>query len=421
MAENHEALVESTFNQLKQYVNPSLAEVINFMGFGTLEDHAEGSLVYDVDGNAYIDCLGGYGVFALGHRHPKVVAAVKEQLDKMPLSCRLLYSKPQADLAEKLAEKLPGRLQYTFFCNSGTEAVEGALKIARMAAGKPQIIATAGAFHGKTMGSLSASGRKKYKLPFEPLVPEFVHIPFGDAEALEAAITDQTAAFIVEPIQGEGGVNVPPEDYLPRVREICSRHGVLLILDEVQTGFGRTGKLFCAEHFGVEPDLICLGKAIGGGVLPVAAFSGTPEVWEVFQENPLIHSSTFGGNPLACRAGLATLEVMEEEDLPAQAQAKGEWALSRFKEKAAEYPDLIVDARGKGLLLGVEFAEDDIGGLMIAALAQRRVMVAYTLNNPKVMRFEPPLNIPQELLEKALDAFGEALEQTWTILESLKE
>lgn len=420
MGQQEQAEIEQTFKKLHKYVNPALADVFNFMGFGTIEDHALGSLVWDIEGTRFIDCLGGFGVFALGHSHPKVLEAVRDQLGKMPLSSKLMYCKPQADLAEALAEVTPGELQYTFFCNSGTEAVEGALKIARMASGKPQIISTKGAFHGKTLGSLSASGREKYKDPFKPLMPEFVHIPFGDLPALEAAMSDDTAAFIVEPIQGEGGVNVPPADYLPAARELCDKHGALLILDEVQTGFGRTGRMFCADHCGVAPDIMTMGKAIGGGVMPLGAFSATPELWKVFEENPLIHSSTFGGNPLACRAGLATLEVMKEEDLPAQAARKGEWLMSKLRELSSQYPELVVQVRGMGLIIGVEFSQDDIGGLMIAALAQRHILVAYTLNNPTVMRFEPALNMPDELLEEVVTAFAEGLAQTREILASLE-
>ena len=254
-------------------------------------------------GVEYLDFLGGYGVFSLGHSHPAVIKAVQEQLGKMALSSRVLFNQPQADLAEKLASITPGRLQFTFFCNSGTEAVEGALKLARLATGKTGIIGTLGGFHGKTYGGLSASGREVYRAPFAPLLPEFCHVAFDDVDAVACAINDDTAAVIVEPVQGENGVIVPHDDYLPALRQLCSERGILLILDEVQTGFGRTGKLFAADHYQVEPDIMTMAKALGGGIIPIGAFTATPEVWKAFEPNPLLHSSTFGGNQLGlcCR------------------------------------------------------------------------------------------------------------------------
>ena len=401
--------VEETIDKYRRFVNPGLATLMDFVGFHGVETRALGASVWDSTGVEYLDFLGGYGVFSVGHAHPKIVKAVQEQAAAMPLSTRVLFNRPMADLAEKLAEITPGALQYTFFCNSGTEAVEGALKLARLATGKTQIIGTEGGFHGKTFGGLSASGREIYRAPFAPLLPDFLHVPYGDIAATAAAITEQTAAIIVEPIQGENGVVVPPDDYLPGLRRLCDEHGILLILDEVQTGFGRTGKLFACEHWGIAPDIMTLAKALGGGVMPIGAFTATPEVWKAFEPNPLLHSSTFGGNELACVAGLAALEVIFEEHLPGRAAAMGEILLAGLHAIADKYPGTITEVRGKGLLIGVEFSERDIAALVIAGFAQHHILAAYTLNNPCVIRFEPPLIVNEEQIARVLQAFDEAV------------
>jgi len=405
--------------QYHDHVNAGLAALFKFMGFEAVEWRAQGSLIYDTEGRDYLDLLAGFGTLALGHRPPAVVAAVKDQLDRMPLSSRVLFSQPVAALAAELADLLPGDLQKSFFCNSGTEAVEGALKLARRHTGRPGIVATVGGFHGKTMGALSASGREVYRQPFAPLIPEVTHVPFGDADALAREVGDNTAAVILEAIQGEGGIIIPPDDYLPAVREICSDRGALLILDEVQTGFGRTATMFACERVRVVPDIICLAKALGGGVMPLGAFTSTPEIWAAFEENPLMHSSTLGGNPLACAAGLAAVRAICEQDLPARAAQLGDLALSRLREIQDSHPEIIAEVRGRGLFIGLQFTDADIAGLVIAGLAQRRVIAAYTLNNPDVLRIEPALTISEEELSGGLTALGESVDQTAAILSQL--
>jgi len=402
-----------------EHVNPSLVRLITFMGYDSIEDHASGAHVFDNLGNDYLDCLGGFGVFSLGHTHPKVVEAVKKQLDKMPLSSRVLLNEPYALLAEKLAKISPGNLKYAFICNSGTEAIEGALKIARCKTGKHGIIYTERAFHGKTMGSLSVTGREAYQKPFRPLIPGAVMIPFGDAEALARAIDNDTGCFVVEPMQGEGGIHIPPDDYLPKAEEICHERGVLLIVDEVQTGLGRTGKLFACDHWGVKPDIMTLAKALGGGVMPIGAILGTPEVWEVFEKDPLIHSSTFGGNPLACVAAIAAIDAILEENLPEKAAKAGSILLDGLNEIRDEYPELIQEVRGKGCFIGVEFVDSDVGGLVISGLASRKILVAFALNNPKVLRIEPPLTISERDIERLLGAFRDSVKEVKKVLATL--
>lgn len=401
-------LVQKVLEDYGKYVNDGMARLYRFMGFTTLEWENRGAVLKDVYGKEYIDC-GGYGVFIHGHRHPKVVAAVKAQLDQFALSNRLLPQKPVVDLARLLAEVTPGNLQYTFFCNSGTEAIEGALKLARAYTGRKSYVAAHGGFHGKTYGALSASGRELYREPFYPLLPGFTHVPFADVAAMEAAVTEETAAVILEPIQGEAGVQVPPDDYLPRVREICDRRGALLILDEVQTGFGRTGKMFACEHWGVTPDILCMAKALGGGVMPIGAFIATPQVFEPFNSNPYLHSSTFGGNPLACAAGCAAIGALREEGLVERAAALGDKAILCLRQLVREYPKTVAAVRGKGLLIGIEFTKEGALGLFISTLLDKGVIVTHSLNQHRVARVMPPAVIPDELLDRALTAVTESV------------
>jgi putrescine aminotransferase len=361
--------------------------------------------------------LGGFGVFSLGHRHPAVVQAVKDQLDKIPMSSKTFLNKPLADLAERLAEITPGDLQYTFMCNSGTEAAEGALKIARMATGRTEIISTSGSYHGKTMGALSATGRDVYRAPFQPLVPDFKTVAWNEIDAVVEAITDRTAAVIVEPVQGEGGIRLPSDDYLPAIRKACTERGALMIADEVQTGLGRTGKMFAVEHWNVEPDIMTLAKALGGGVFPVGAVIATEAIWsKVFRENPFIHTSTFGGGEAACAAALAALDVITSERLDLRSAEMGEYFLHALTKMVIENSDLLIEARGLGLMIGIELADPDIAKLVIGSLANRGVVAAYTLNNANVIRLEPPLVIEKSQLDYVVAAFRGALEDARQLL-----
>jgi putrescine aminotransferase len=410
-------ITERVIEQYQNYVNPSMVALLKIAGFDRVEYEADGTVITDLEGERFLDCLGGYGVFSLGHRHPKVVEAVKRQLDLMPLSSKTFLNKPLADLSERLAQITPEGLQFSFFCNSGAEAVEGALKFARMSTGRVQIVACQGGFHGKTMGALSTTGREMYRKPFGPLIPGIVHVEWNDAEAAEAAIGDDTAAVIVEPIQGEGGIRIPSDTYLPRLREICDKAGALLIVDEIQTGLGRTGKMFAVEHWGVRPDIMTVAKALGGGVMPIGAFIATEEIWNrVFRSNPTIHSSTFGGGELACAAGLAAIEATLEENLPARAAEMGEYFLTGLRSLKKKHPAIFTDVRGLGLMIGLEVSDPDIAKIIIGALVHEGVIVAYTLNNPNVIRIEPPLIITKSEIDTVLSAFEAGASQAEEIL-----
>lgn len=411
--------VDETIEKYGKFINPSTARLFRFMGLDSVEGSARGWTITDTEGKEFIDFLGGYGMFAVGHRHPKVVEACKNALDTMPMCGKILFNRPMVDLAEKIAELTPGDLQYTFFVNSGTEAVEATLKFARLATGKKKYISTINSFHGKTYGALTATGRDLFRKPFEPLMENFTHVPYGDIKAIKEAIDDETAAIILEPIQGEGGIIVPPEGYLKQVSALCKEKDVLLIADEVQTGFGRTGKWFGVNHDDVEPDLIAVAKALGGGVVPIGASIATPKVWEKMIESPFLHTSTFGGNQIASMAGLATIKIIEEEKLLDKVAADGEYFKQELKKIQKEFPKVIREVRGKGFMLGLELTKEGAGGMLMALMIEKQIIIAYTLNNPKVIRMEPPLITPREVINHVLDVLHDSIKQIDAVIDDL--
>ena len=411
--------VEETIAKYEKYINPAQAKLFRFMGLASVEGHAQGWTITDSEGREFIDCLGGYGMFALGHRHPKVVEAVEKELHAMPMCGKVLFNRPMGELAELLAEITPGELQYSFFVNSGTEAVEGCLKVARLATKRSKFVAAENAFHGKTMGSLTATGRDLYREPFKPLLDCFTHVPYGDASALEAVVDEETAAVILEPIQGEGGIIVPPVGYLKEAKAICEAKGALLIADEVQTGIGRTGTWFGVEHDGVKPDLMACAKALGGGVMPLGAIIGTPAAWQGLIEAPFLHTSTFGGNQMACAAGVATIKAIKEEDLLRRGSETGAYFKAGMEQIQKEFPEVIAEVRGKGMMLGVELTREGAGGMLMSLMIDKSIIVAYTLNNPKVIRIEPPLIMPKEVVDYVLENFRSAVAMTASVIEDL--
>ncbi len=414
-------IIEETLENYLTYVNKGWADIrksVNRAGeYACLEWMGQASKFCDNLGREYIDCLGGYGLYSAGIRHPKIVKAVAAQLQRNPLSSQELLDPLRGALSKVLAEITPGNLQYSFLINNGTDAVEGAMKLARAYTKRHGFVSSLGAFHGKSLGSLSLMGKLRYRKSFEPLLPDVSFVEFGDAEELEFELQKaekvgwSLAAVVLEPIQGEAGAIVPPENYWPQVREICNKYGVLLVADEVQTGLGRTGKMFGVEHWNVVPDIMCLGKALGGGVMPLAAFVSTPEIWSVFEKDPQVHSSTTGGNPLACAAGIAAIQVTIEEDLPGQAARKGEYMIAAMRNMQRRYEDIIAEVRGKGLLIGMQFKNAPIGWEVVSRLFQKGVLVAGTMSNSETVRFEPALNIPSELLNEILNRLEDTLRE----------
>ncbi len=398
-----QALAQETYENYKEFVNPPLARVMKLSG-SPVEVRAQGCTVWDHNGKAYLDFAGGYGVFTLGYSHPRVVEAVRVQLELIALSGKTMFNVMLGRAARRLAELAPGDLQISFWCNSGTEAIEGAIKLARAATGRAKIVGTSNAFHGKTLGALSVSGRETFQSPFRPLLADSLSVPYGQAGSLEEALRD-AAAFVVEPVQGEGGVHVPPDGYLQDVRAICDRSGALLIADEVQTGLGRCGYRFACNRDAVVPDVMTLAKGLSGGVVPVGAFIARPNIWNrAFGQAPLLHTSTFGGGELACAAALAGMEVLEDEGLTQRARIRGEQLLAGARAIAGEYPAVVREARGLGLLVGVELTNEGYGGWIIPEMLKHGVTAAWTLNAQRVIRLEPPLIVTAAEIDRALTA-----------------
>jgi len=354
----------------------------------------KGALVWDINGKEYVDCIGGYGVCIVGHCHPKVVEAVKGQVNTL-ISCHSsLYNDVRTAFLQRILEIVPKGLDKVLPVNSGAESVEAAIKLARKFTCKTDVIAMMGAFHGKTLGALSATWDKKYREPFLPLVPGFIHVPFGKAERVEEAITDKTAAVIVEPIQGEGGVRIPHDGYLKELRGICDDRNVLLIFDEVQTGFGRTGRMFACEHSGVVPDIMCLAKGLAGG-LPMGLTLAKEEIMSSLKIGE--HSGTFFGSPLVCAAALATVDAVVNEKLPERAATLGEYFKVKLEELEAKYK-IAREVRGKGLMIGIEFRFDVYK--MILRSIEKGVLLLDAGRN--ILRFLPPLVIDQTQIDKVV-------------------
>jgi putrescine aminotransferase len=427
----------------KAHLSSSFANIQIMLNFDRQFVRAEGARLWDLDGNEYLDFVSGYGSVNLGHNHPRLLAALR-RVEALPKIVQVSLQQLPAALAHNLAQVAPGKLTRCFFCNSGAEAVEGALKIARAATGRPGFISCESGFHGKTFAALSVSGRQKYKTPFEPLLSGCTLVPFGNLDALETALkTVKAAAFIVEPIQGEAGVILPPPGYLRAARDLCTQYGTLFIADEVQTGLGRTGALFTCEAEGIEPDIICLSKALGGGMVPVGAYLTTDELWKSVYgafDTSMLHTSTFGGywsNALACAAALTALDVTLEKDLPARARENGAYFLEGLNRLKNNYP-LLKDVRGRGLLIGIELADQGKGLLskLSAGISEKmvgdsgqvsslvavellnsfRVLTVYTLNNPSVIRLQPPLTISREDLDYVLESLEKILSKRKSFL-----
>ncbi|MCX7921247.1 MAG: aminotransferase class III-fold pyridoxal phosphate-dependent enzyme [Clostridia bacterium] len=444
---------EAVWERYKNHMNPVLAAISEAGDYDRTFVKAKGINLWDTDGRMYYDFVGGYGSVNLGHNHPRIIEAVRKFVDFGAPS--LLQVSPglfSSALAENLAKVTPGNLEFTFFCNSGAEAVEGALKLARIHTGRHKYVSTINSFHGKTYGSLSVTGREKYQKYFQPLLHETTFVPFGDINSLEEALaTGDVAAFIVEPIQGEGGVIVPPQGYLKKAEELCRQYGTLLIIDEIQTGFGRTGKLFAVEYEGVVPDILTVAKSLSGGLIPIGAYITTKEIWEKAYGNQnryLLHTSTFGGNNFCTSVGLMALEVILTESLEKNALEVGQYLRSGL-EKLTEKYNFMKGVRGRGLMIGIEFYQPMDGGLermkqMLTSMVPNQlksklltlpeglinkfndfvaecqveieknlednftsqiatkllnkfgVLTIVTLNNPNVMRIQPPLTIKKE-------------------------
>lgn len=410
----------------KEYVNPGLAGMFSLLNFNKQFIKAENTKVWDSEGKIYLDFLGGYGAINLGHNPTQVIDALKKVIG-LPNILQASIGTMAAVLASNLSKITPGDLKRSFFCNSGAEAVEGALKLARAATGKTKFIHCTGAFHGKTFGALSVTGREKYQKPFRPLLQSCVAVPYGELPPLERELKgNEAAAFIVEPIQGEGGIIVPPVGYLKEAKELCEKYGTLMIVDEIQTGFGRTGNIFASEFEDIIPDILCIAKSLGGGIMPIGAYITSAKIWDQAyggMDKALLHTSTFGGNTLAAAAAIASVNEVVNNDLAKKALEKGQYLMQKLGEFKNKYP-MVKEVRGRGLMLGIEFEKPNAGvldkitggavtklsseylGALVAGelLNNYCIITAYTLNNPNVIRLEPPLTVSYEELDKLVEA-----------------
>jgi putrescine aminotransferase len=389
-----------------EYLGRRLAGISKMLG-AKVEAESTGARLTTTDGVVYVNCAGS-GVFLLGARNEYVVDRVIGQIRRHPLSARLLIDDVSPRAAQRLSSICPGQIQKIHFVSSGTEATEAAIKLAR-ANGCRRLISTTNGYHGKTLGALSVTHKPLFQDAFRPLIPDTVEIPYDDVAALRHVLSDGIpSCFIVEPIQGEGGVNIPADDYLPNVSALCQETHTFLIIDEIQTGLGRTGTLWAAGESSVQPDALLIGKVLSGGVVPVSAMAATARAYAPFERDPLLHTSTYSGAPITCAAVLGTLDALDHQNIVERSRTIGERLLSSFRRSALAAPDgAVKDVRGRGLLIGIEFNDPGHAGEMLVALIERGVLVNHSMNNPTVVRFTPPALIDEgdiELVESAVAA-----------------
>jgi len=406
---------EAIIEEFKNYVSPSKVAVYKRMGIELVPGRREGSFIWDKEGQRYIDCRTAGGVFNLGHRPPRVIAALREAMETLDIGDHILMSEYRAALAKRLAELMPGDIRYTFFGASGGEAVDLAIKLTRGYTQRPKIISAERAYHGHT-GFALAAGSRKFKAPFGPPMPGFVNVPFGDIEDLEAAMDDKVAAVIFETIPVPGGVLIPPRDYFPRVRELCDRRGTLLILDEIQAGLGRTGRLWGIEEYDVVPDIIVLGKGLSGAIYPITATCYREKLESFFEPDPFIHLSSFGGAELGCVAAMAMLDQITEPGFLEHVQEMG----NRFQEGLAllreKYPQILIEVRQRGLLIGLKMVDRNCGPMLTQALSQNGVLAIFAGLDPSVTIIMPPLIVTEEEVDLILEALDHSYQ---TVVEQM--
>jgi putrescine aminotransferase len=416
-------IIDESKNNFAEHFNRNWLEyrksVTEAGQWAAVEWTGKGAKFQDVMGREYIDFLGGYGMMSHGWANDEIIEAVKSQLMRTPMPSQELIDPLRGVLAKLLSDITPGNLTYSWFAASGTEAIEAAIKIAKLYTGKSAFIAGVKAFHGKTMGSLSLLGKADYRQPLGTLYGgQVFHVPFGDADAVEKQLEIcekvgiGVAGVIFEPIQGEAGAIVPPDDFWPRVRAITRKYNTLLIADEVQTGLGRTGKLWGVDHWNVEPDILAVAKALGGGVMPVSAVCTTEEIFRpMMYPNPFMHTTTTGGGALACSAAIASINVTLKYDLPRQTAEKGDYIMEKLLGFKEQYSNIYKDVTGKGLLIGQHFTTPEIGYKVASSLFKRGVVVAGTLTSAQTVRIEPPLVITYEEIDEGLNRLNDALSE----------
>jgi acetylornithine/succinyldiaminopimelate/putrescine aminotransferase len=409
MSREEKARLEERFGR---HINKGQAKYLKAGHLDVIETEREGVRFRDpATGRLFIDCFSSAGSFNVGRHNPEVLAALDAALDDLDLGQYNFVSPYRTALAEKLTSLAPGDLKRVFFAAGGGDAIDGAIKLARGATGRPEVIATIKGYHGHTGFALSANGKPHYREFFEPLAYDFKFVPFNDLAAVEAAVTKRTAAIVIEPVQGEAGIFVGTDDYLRGLRALCDQSGALLIFDEIQTGFGRTGRMFACEHSGVVPDIMTVAKSIGGALFPNAAalYRNKARLTSYVEGNPDFHPTSVGGSDLGCVASLAAIEFLEKNRLWENAERQGAKLRGELLGLRAKHPNIIKEVRGRGLMIGIEYIHEFMGPMMSDALAKHGVFAAYSGNAPQVMRFMPPIVVNDAEMEAILEAVRAAV------------
>jgi putrescine aminotransferase len=396
------------FESYGRLINPSYPSFLSKLGLDKLAAKAQGATITDSGGKTYIDCVGGYGLFNVGHNNPEIVQALTDQLQQEQLLTKPFITEIQVRMAECLAKIAPGELTCSFVVNSGSEAIDCAIKLVRLHKGAKTIITAQRAFHGHTFGALSASGIPSFTRAFRPLLPGFTSVPFGDISALEESISAETAAVLIEPLQHEAGVALPPDGYLQKVRRLCDEHNLMLVLDEIKTGFGKTGRMFACEHYGVVPDVLVLGKSLGGGLIPAGAVVARENLWKRFGLSFSMSASSFAGNALVCCAGLSAIQYIQRGSLLEDCAEKGKLLLRSLRESVAEYPGILRSANGLGLLIGIETKSGKVALELAQEMIRQGVLVVPAFGNSSVLMAEPPLVISFQQVRTVADVFASA-------------
>jgi putrescine aminotransferase len=399
------------FESYGRVVSSSYPAVLKKVGLNKVAIKAQGATITDSGGKTYIDCVGGYGLFNVGHNNSDIIQALCDQLAEQQLFTKPLVSEIQIRMAECIERIAPGELACSFILNSGSEAIDCAIKLVRLHKGDKTIITAQKAFHGHTFGALTASGIPSFKRAFQPLLPGFVNVPFGDVEALEQAISTDTAAVLIEPMQHEAGILLPADGYLQQVRKLCDEHGLIMILDEIKTGFGKTGRMFACEHYDVVPDILVLGKSFGGGLIPIGAVIAKSYLWKRFGLSFSMSASSYAGNVLACRVGLSTIEYIRQGSLLEDCAEKGKLLLRSFRDNVAEYPDILRSADGLGLLIGIRTQSGKIALELAKEMIRQGVLTVQAFGDSSVLMVEPPLVITFQQIRAVADLFAAACEK----------
>lgn len=399
------------FESYGRLISSSYPAFLKRMGLNEVAVEAQGATVTDSAGKVYIDCVGGYGLCNVGHNNPQVVQALTDQLAARQLFTKPLISEIQVRTAEAIERIVPGELACSFMLSSGSEAIDCAIKLVRLHRRGKTIITAEESFHGHTFGALTASGIQSFRGAFKPLLPGFMSVPFGDIEALRQSVSNDTAAILVEPVQNEAGAILPPKGYLQEIRDICDRRGVLMVLDEVKTGFGKTGRMFACEHDDVVPDILVLGKAMGGGLIPAGAVVARRDLWKRFSLSFSMSASSYAGNVLACSAALATIKFINEGTLLADCEEKGKLLLRSFRSYVAEHPGILRSAAGLGLLIGIKAKNAKVALMLSQEMIRRGVLMVPAFGDPSVIMVEPPLVISFQQVRLVSDSFAAACKE----------